>query len=101
MAAIHALRPDYRLEQPRNTPLDIPPYVQRSDDLGEQCQAAAARSDLLLRVFDLEWQDALRYHAVALLVKDLTHRVRLFNTISPYTRRVYLVSPLSYRQSTE
>jgi hypothetical protein len=52
-------------------------------------------------VFDLEWQDALRYHAVALLVKDLTHRVRLFNTISPYTRRVYLVSPLSYRQSTE
>jgi len=80
-------------------PLDLPPYIQRSDDLGEQSQAAARR-DLFLRVFDLESRDALRYHALALLVKVFTHQVKLIFPLSPYTRRVYLVSHLSYRQST-
>jgi hypothetical protein len=34
---------------------------------------------------------------IALLVEVLTHRVRMLFPITPYTRRVYLVSPFSYR----
>jgi hypothetical protein len=43
----------------------------------------------------------LRYHALALLVKVFTHQVKFVFPLSPYTRRVYLVSLLSYRQSTD
>jgi hypothetical protein len=66
--------------------LDLPLHIQRSDDLGEQRQAAPRR-DLFLRVFNLESQDALLYHALALLVKVFTHRVKLgFSTITLYQK---------------
>jgi hypothetical protein len=75
-------------------PLDLPPYIQRPDDLGEQRQAAARR-DLFLRVFNLESQDALRYHALALLVKVFTHRVKLvFSTITLYQKGLSCQPPI-------
>jgi len=78
----------------RKMSLDLPPYIQRPDDLGEHRQAAPRR-DLLLRVFYLEWQDALRYHALALLVKVFTHRVKLvFSTITLYQKGLSCQPPI-------
>jgi len=67
-------------------------HPQRSDDFRKQGQTAS-RCDRLVGPFNLEWQDALLYQEIALLVKVFTPGViRSFSSKTPYTGSLY-VSP--------